>query len=234
MLNISAVLSYNFRNIDPHVCDHSPAYILRNFITHSKNYDPQFHDRCCFSWEYLFLKGFPKEKVTGVNVRITKWPILFTSMTSGISMGNHSSADPIMRKVENHVRCVWCRPIWHEPQGISRQTSSEKLRHKRRVIFRQCSFGPVRSLVYWREKSNISRYRYTTHLPPNISMKYCTHTNNRYIHCLSFQLGYHFVCHLVLHFLVKSSKTKTLYAPLCAQIFYFQALFYNTLLSCEK
>ena len=36
---------------------------------------------------------------------------------------------------------------------------------------------------------NFSRYRYTTHVPPNISTKYCTHKNNRYVHCLSFQLG---------------------------------------------
>ena len=152
MLNISAVLS-DFRHTDPHVCDHSPAHILRNFITHSKNYGPQFHDRCCFSWEYLFLKGIQKEKVTGVNVRITKWPILFTSMTSGIPMGNHYSADPVMQKVKNNACCVWCRPIWHEPQGISRQTSSEKLRHKICIIFRQRSFGPVWSLTYWRENA---------------------------------------------------------------------------------
>ena len=103
MLNISAVLSYNFMHRDPHVCDHSPAHILRNFNIHSKNYGPQFHERCYFSWEYLFLKGIPKEKVTGVNVRITKWPTLFTSRTSGIIMGNHSSADPVMQKVKNNA-----------------------------------------------------------------------------------------------------------------------------------
>jgi hypothetical protein len=148
MLNITAVLSYSFR----HICHHSPAHILRNFITHSENYGPQIHDRFCFSWEYLFLKGIPKEKVTGVNVRITKWPILFTYVTSGIPMGNHSSA-AVMQEVKDNAVCVWCRPIWHEPQGISRQTSSEKLRHKRRIIFRQRSFGPVWSLAYWRENA---------------------------------------------------------------------------------
>jgi len=153
MLNTSAVLFYNFRNTDPHVCDHSPAYVLRNFITHSKNYGPHFYDRCCFSWKYLFLKGIPKEKVKGVNVRITKWPILFTSMTSGTPVGNHSPYDPVMQKVEKNVCCVWCRPIWQEPQGISRQTSSEKLRNKRCIIFRQRSFGPVWSLAYRRENA---------------------------------------------------------------------------------
>jgi hypothetical protein len=31
-LNIPTVLSYNFRDTDPHVCDHMPAHILRNSV----------------------------------------------------------------------------------------------------------------------------------------------------------------------------------------------------------
>lgn len=88
-----------------HVWLHLTIQILHNFATHLNVHSPALHYQSC-SFKQFFLKVTPKEKVKGVYIQATGWPLLSTYMASRMSMGNHMWTESVLCEVQDNICCV--------------------------------------------------------------------------------------------------------------------------------